>query len=307
MNESFTLSVRLMTYNHEPFIREAMESIMSQKVNFNIEVVVGDDFSKDRTLDIIKTFRDRERIKIKILDRQIGDSYAKIRNEFGRLSNFVDIIQKCSGKYIALLDGDDFWIDPDKLQRQVDYMEKNPECVLTFTNRIEIDKKGNKIGNQIYEDKVYCVSDVLDGFIPPTQTIVLKNIKGLTDYLLCHLDSPSGDRMLVYYCSLFGKLKCLNFISAAYRHSGQGVWNSISSINQFFISLARFIEFHLTIGIRANNEIIHNRINGSVIYLIKKNPTLAWRNVKQIIQIKRKYGIKSHFLSYLLSKLFKTH
>jgi glycosyltransferase involved in cell wall biosynthesis len=124
------VSVRLMTYNHARFIRQAMDGIFAQQTTFPVEIVVGDDFSSDTTLDIIKTYKSTEQITVRILDRVQGDAYWTKRQEYGRFYNFIDIVNHCKGKYTAILDGDDYWTDPHKLQKQVDYLEKHPSCVV---------------------------------------------------------------------------------------------------------------------------------------------------------------------------------
>jgi glycosyltransferase involved in cell wall biosynthesis len=110
---------------HEPFIRQAMDGIMMQKTDFKVEVVVGDDFSTDGTLEIIKSYNNTDSIDIKILHRRKGGDYWRKRKKLGRLYNFTNILENCTGKYIALLDGDDYWTDPLKLKKQVDFLEKN--------------------------------------------------------------------------------------------------------------------------------------------------------------------------------------
>lgn len=124
------VSVRLMTYNHARFIRQALDGIFAQQTSFPIEVVVGDDFSTDETLEIIQSYQSTSRITIRILNRIKGDSYWKRRQEYGRFYNFIDIVNHCKGKYTAILDGDDYWTNPNKLQQQVDFLEANPSCVL---------------------------------------------------------------------------------------------------------------------------------------------------------------------------------
>lgn len=147
---NYTVSVRLMPFNQEDFIREAMDSIMMQKTNFLVEVVIGDDFSTDKTLEILKEYKNTEQIHIKILDRKINDDYWKKRQELGRLYNFTNILSNCSGKYIAMLDGDDYWTDPLKLQKQVDFLEANPDSVAChhWQNYSVPDGKGG------YEEKI---------------------------------------------------------------------------------------------------------------------------------------------------------
>jgi glycosyltransferase involved in cell wall biosynthesis len=127
----FMVSIRLMTYNHDYFIEEAMRGIDMQQTNFNFEVVFGDDFSTDQTLFKIKNFQfTNPKLNVNILNRKKGDSYDVLRQEKGRLFNFIDIINNCKGKYIALLDGDDYWSDPLKLQKQVDFLDANPQYVI---------------------------------------------------------------------------------------------------------------------------------------------------------------------------------
>jgi glycosyltransferase involved in cell wall biosynthesis len=119
-----------MCYNQEKYIKECLDSIFMQKVNFPVEVVVGDDFSSDRTLDIIRSYKDTDYIKLNILERVKGDTYWENRQTRGRLYNYLDILRNCSGEYIALMDGDDFWKSPYKLAKQVDFLEKNPEYAM---------------------------------------------------------------------------------------------------------------------------------------------------------------------------------
>lgn len=119
------VSIRLMTFNHAEYISEAIESCLMQKTNFKYEIVIGDDYSTDGTLEICEEYQNKYPTKIKLLKRPIGGNYWKNRKEKGRLYNFVNILENCSGEYIALLDGDDYWTDPLKLQKQVDILDKN--------------------------------------------------------------------------------------------------------------------------------------------------------------------------------------
>jgi len=89
----YKLSVRLMTFMHERFIKQAMDGIMMQKTNFKFEVVVGDDFSADRTLEIIKSFKNTESIDIKILKREKEEEYWQKRQKMGKLYNFTNILK----------------------------------------------------------------------------------------------------------------------------------------------------------------------------------------------------------------------
>src|ERR1700676_449892 len=111
------LSVMMITYNHERYIAQAIESILAQKVNFDYELVIGEDCSTDGTRAVILDFHRRYPSRIVPLLRE--------RN-LGGPRNFLGTLAACRGKYLALLEGDDYWICTDKLQRQVDFLEANP-------------------------------------------------------------------------------------------------------------------------------------------------------------------------------------
>lgn len=130
------LSVRLMIYNHSEYIVAALDSINMQQTTFPFEVVIGDDFSSDDTLAKVMSYEfTNPDVHVNVLERQRGGAYDVKRQQLGRLYNFADIIQHCRGRYIALLDGDDYWTDPLKLQKQVDVLEQHPQLNVCFSNR----------------------------------------------------------------------------------------------------------------------------------------------------------------------------
>ena len=116
------VSVALVTYKHEAYIREALDSILMQRVNFSYEIVAGDDCSPDGTQDILREYADRHPGRFVLLLRE---------KNLGATANSYDIKCHCTGRYIAQLEGDDFWTDPDKLQKQVDFLEAHPEYIGT--------------------------------------------------------------------------------------------------------------------------------------------------------------------------------
>lgn len=110
------VSILTITYNHEQFIAQALDSFLVQKTNFNFEIIIGEDCSTDNTLKIIKQYQKKHPNLIKLLpsDKNLGIE-----------ANFFRTTKACSGKYIAICDGDDYWIDDNKLQLQVDFLENN--------------------------------------------------------------------------------------------------------------------------------------------------------------------------------------
>ena len=123
------LSVSVVTYQQERYVRQALSSVLEQQTDFDFEVVVGDDASTDGTRDILREMRCAapERIRLLMAAANYGDS---------GLSNFMATIDAAQGEYVAFLDGDDFWTSPHKLQRQVDFLDRHPDCVIC-AHRVE--------------------------------------------------------------------------------------------------------------------------------------------------------------------------
>jgi glycosyltransferase involved in cell wall biosynthesis len=111
----------MITYNHAAFIAQALDSVLMQRTNFEYEIVIGEDCSKDGTAEIIKKYQGNHPGKI------LPKFYEK---NAGMNKNFQETLERCSGEYIAILEGDDYWTDPDKLQMQVDFLDKNLDCAL---------------------------------------------------------------------------------------------------------------------------------------------------------------------------------
>lgn len=112
------LSVGILTYNQEKYIRQCLDAVMMQKVDFEYEIVVGDDASSDGTQDILREYGAKYPGKFVLL---LGE-----KNE-GISMNYKKVLSTCKGKYIALCEGDDYWTDVHKLQVQVDFLEKHPD------------------------------------------------------------------------------------------------------------------------------------------------------------------------------------
>ncbi|MER2036789.1 MAG: glycosyltransferase [Solibacillus sp.] len=140
MQNDIMVSIDCITYNHEKYIADAIESFLMQKTNFKIEILIHDDSSTDGTSEIIKKYE-------QLYPNIIKPIYQK-ENQHSKGINVTIKYQlpRARGKYIAVCEGDDYWIDPYKLQKQVDYLEKNKNCSLCFHNAEVIDvANGNKI------------------------------------------------------------------------------------------------------------------------------------------------------------------
>lgn len=119
------VSVAMLTYNHQDYISEAIESVLMQKTSFKVELVIAEDFSPDNTRAIVVDYQKRFPDKIKVI----------LQNEnVGARKNNTALLSNLKGKYVAALEGDDYWIDPYKLQKQVDFLENDQSYIMVCTN-----------------------------------------------------------------------------------------------------------------------------------------------------------------------------
>jgi len=177
------VTVICITYNHVQFIRSCLESLVSQQCDFSYEIIVHDDASIDGTQDIIKEFyHNYPDLIIPILQKE---------NQWSKKPGLLDVfVEKSlfSGTYIALCEGDDFWVEPDKLQKQVEILENHPECNMTCSSYLLIDNNEKrdiiqkKWETENYEDKsgrVFELADLNHSFFIKTSTAMFRNFSEL--------------------------------------------------------------------------------------------------------------------------------
>jgi glycosyltransferase involved in cell wall biosynthesis len=122
------VSVAVITFNHASFITQALEGVVNQKTNFDWEIVIGDDYSTDGTREILTSYAARhpERIRLLLHPRQLGPDRPGLQGK----NNLLATYRACRGEYVALLEGDDYWTDEHKLEKQVSFLEAHPNCSL---------------------------------------------------------------------------------------------------------------------------------------------------------------------------------
>lgn len=239
------VSIRLMTYNHEDYIEEALNGIDIQKTNFDVELVVGDDFSLDQTLSKIRNFKfTNERIKLNILERSKGDAYDVVRQKKGRLYNFENIYSNCIGTYVALLDGDDFWTDPLKLQKQVDFMEANLDFAICFHSVSLFDHTTKETKDDLITRNVSAITDVTElshGNYIHTPSALLRNDFKIPSWFT---KSATGDWTLYMIAVKDRKIKKIDEIMASYRENCGGIWSGKTGIECMDMTIQSFSLVH---------------------------------------------------------------
>ena len=219
------VSVCCITYNHAPYIRECLDGFILQQTNFPIEVLIYDDASTDGAQNIIREYEAKYPDIIKPI-YQTENQYSKgckVNREF----NF----SRAQGKYIALCEGDDYWTDPLKLQKQVDFLEANPEYSMCFHNATVKSEDGDK-PNQPFsniEDRDYSGVEIFEKWTVPTASVVFrKDVVKSNLYKIGSSDAKFcfGDIVLFLSCAASGKLRALKDCMSVYRrHKGGAIYS----------------------------------------------------------------------------------
>lgn len=191
------VSVGLITYNHEKFIAQALDSILMQVTDFDYEIVVGEDFSSDKTRMILDEYYQRYPEKIKLI----------YRNEnIGLKKNFIDILLNCNGKYVAVLSGDDYWTDVNKLQRQYEFLETHPEYTLIANNAYKLingdEQKVTQLVNTSTESFDFDTRFLIKQNPCIASQVFFRNI--ISEFPDIYYESTGEDRQLYILLSLKG-------------------------------------------------------------------------------------------------------
>lgn len=224
------VSIKCYAYNHEKFIRQCLDGFVMQKTTFRFEAVVHDDASTDGTAEIIREYAEKyPEIIVPVLETE--NQYSKHDGSLGRA--MARAVSKDS-KYYAFCEGDDYWIDPNKLQKQVDYLEAHPECTMCFGNAIEHWEDGSRPDKlfSTLEERDYFGEEFSEKWIIPTATIVVKRWVVSTPLYLKVLNSrkiSAGDLPLCLTCAEEGTTHAFSDVFSVYRRTNQGFWLSLDA------------------------------------------------------------------------------
>jgi glycosyltransferase involved in cell wall biosynthesis len=279
------VSICCITYNHKPFIRDAIEGFLIQKTNFPFEIIIHDDASTDDTAEIVKEYAEKYPNLITLI-QQKENQYSK------GISPFVFIFPEVFSKYVALCEGDDYWTDPLKLQKQVDFLEKNKNYSICF-HSVKILKNGELIDDYITrkvpsETTIY---DLAKGNYIHTPTCVFR--KEWDKLPSWFSSSPVGDYPLHMINAQDGKIKFLNEPMAIYRIHDSNMWVNQSSEfkNEKYLSV-------LIAMMGSFEERVNKIIEDSYIRAASKLIGLYTGEKKHGKAIKTYYFVKKRFNLY---------
>lgn len=240
INSRKKVSCHVITYNHINYISQCLDGILMQKTAFDFEIIIGDDLSDDGTRELVQQYADKypDLIKLNLREKRGIGIPGK--------ENFVSTLNMCHGEYISLCDGDDYWTDPLKLQKQVDFLEANKDYVLCF-HKVDILQPDGKI-----------VADFITKI--PTEYRLRENIINNANYIhsptvlfrnlirdeinsLEFQKSPIGDYFIYTILTQYGKIGFLDMTMAVYRF-GAGVYSSLNNLKMITADALLFVNLY---------------------------------------------------------------
>ena len=266
------VSVCVQTYQHVGFIAQCLDSILVQKTNFEFEILLGEDASTDGTRKICIEYAKKNPDKIRLFLHNRENVIFIDGNPTGRF-NMLYNLQHSNGKYIALCEGDDYWTDPYKLQKQVDFLEANEDFSMCFHNAYN-DFNGDfkDYIKPMYEKsdtshKIHFEKIVVDNFIPTCSVLFRNNYFEKIPELF--FQCPSGDWFLYSILSQYGKFWYLAEKMSVRRIHNGGIFNGLTLLNSilFKIKTIQIIKKYLS---PYYNFLLTKRINNLKIQFIRR-------------------------------------
>lgn len=236
MNRGPMVSIWCAVYNHKAYIQDAIEGFLMQKCNFKFEIVVHDDASTDGTIEILRDYKKKYPESIRVIYEE-ENQYSKYDNPPQYIYQVMR--KELKGDYIAWCDGDDYWIDADKLQIQIDYMEQHPNCIMTVHDAIKLNCETGEKDRIWYHHKEKNLSpeDIINASLPTASYVCKREILNLNDFFL---QAPVGDYPLQLFCLTKGEIHYFDRAMSVYRCLAEGSWSSIQNrdLNNFVSRLA---------------------------------------------------------------------
>lgn len=285
------VTIRCLTYSHEPYIRQCLEGFVMQKTNFPFEAIVHDDASTDGTAAIIREYAEKYPDIIKpILETE--NQYSK---HDGSLRRILDA--HTHGKYVAMCEGDDYWTDPYKLQKQVDFLESHPDFVMCshrYDRYHEEEHRLEKDPDETFDGAVYDLKNLIGGKWL-TQTLTVMYRRSALDLKEYETYGMSMDIILLYALLKRGNGYCFPDVMGVYRYHNGGVWSEVSQ-NQ-----RRLVEFKARLAIYNVEQ--SDEAAMFLLYQFAKAMSRKWMLDQWRMMIKVFRILKKHYGSRFVAKL----
>lgn len=266
MKKTPTVSVCMITFGHAKFIEKAINSILMQEGEFEMELIISNDNSPDNTDEIIRNI-------IQIHEHGKNIKYFNHNKNLGVAKNFIFALNQCRGKYVAICEGDDFWTDPLKLVKQIDFLDRHDSYVVTYHDALIVNEndvliKDNKLPPSCRKD--FSNNDLKKGSYLLFLTLCFRNV--IKNYPSQMYNVSTPDTFLTSILGNFGKGKFMNNVGpSGYRlHSG-GVWGKQNRLKKLKMRLDLFKSLYSYYISKKNEEMVvyfQKRIRGTYRPLI---------------------------------------
>ncbi|MBK5721758.1 glycosyltransferase [Dysgonomonas sp. Marseille-P4677] len=222
------VNVILITYNHAEYIRQTLESILMQETVCDVEIIIADDCSPDNTVDIIREYEDKTAFSF---------TYLPKAQNMGYNLNYKRAFAACTGDYVAIMEGDDYWVKPNHLQNHIEHLEKQPDSSMSYNRHIRLftDQNREEIFDWTNENDYEHITTeqlAMGNRIGNLSCCVFrgKYIQNIDPKLF---DMEIADWMLGMYMGQFGSLLYLKDVTTAYRIHDNGQWSRMDEKSQF--------------------------------------------------------------------------
>ncbi len=283
------VTVWMSAFNHEKYIARCLDSVLSQKTDFDFDIVLGEDCSKDRTREIVLGYKERfpEKFKLFLPEKNIG------MMEMDMATNPL-----CIGEYLALLNGDDYWTDENKLQIQADFLDANLDSVMCYHKATVINDDTGYEFETVYleETDLLPVESLLNGYNPiMTPTVMMRNILPLPEW---YAEMPYGDMLTYLLLSRKGKIRYIDRNMSIYRVHGSGQWQGDSMYNNLLKDLKFYRKMSSVLGTKYSDKIsviFAQRYFDIVLWNIRNdNIQQAKRFFRKLLATDRKYLLQNY-------------
>jgi glycosyltransferase involved in cell wall biosynthesis len=231
------LSVCVPVYNHAKYIGQMLEGALMQQTSFPFEIVIGDDASTDGTQDIIRAYSEKHPGRIRAFLHEVNQGPTQPR-EFAGRNNVLGLLKACQGEYVAMCEGDDYWTDPMKLQKQVDFLDRHSDFAICHHNAAVIYEDGSPghLFNGPDQQSTSTIENVLeDRWFMATASWVYRNYFLTEEFADWHAKAASGDWALLIQLAAHGKIGYLPETMSVYRKHSAGLSNIHSHTNAWFL------------------------------------------------------------------------
>lgn len=223
LTQSPIVSVLMITYNHGKYISEAIESVLTQKTDFPFELVIAEDCSSDNTRNIAFDYVARHPSKIRVL-------YSS--KNVGVNKNYARAFTACRGEYIALCEGDDYWQDPLKLQKQVDFLSKNKSYIAAYHDSVVVSHDNQVVSNSLLGEwkADYSQAELILIQTMPTQTLMFRKV--FDQFPDEFFKVTNADSFQISILGNYGRGKFLSGVgNSAYRLHDGGIWSGLDAVD----------------------------------------------------------------------------